>query len=396
MVVARTPRTSAWSCIRRKSSRIALAEELQQHLVQQAHVHDRAVVALHELLDREGVGSVLVAEHLRDADLVVEQQPVLAAPGDHVQGEAHLPQEGLRRAQLAQLARREETVLDQFVERLGAEVPLGDPADGLHVAQPARARLYVRLEVVGRVVVAVVPGLLFGHLRFEERLRRPHVVLAERTAHRLEQVVRPAEEPRLDERRGDAHVGRALALAVVDGADAVPDLEPDVPEESQEPLDALVPVGRLALRQQDEHVDVGAGVQLAAAVAADRHEVDVLLARADVQRPRLAEHDVDHARTVPHQRLDRFVLGESLPEVGVAVCECLAEGRHPVRAVERRRERVEERPGRERDPSRDDLDFFGGRGCHAQAGGRSLVPSVSTSKPSAVTRMVCSHWADSE
>ena len=74
-----------------------LAEQLQQHLVQQAHVHDRAVVALHELLDRERVGRVLVAEHLRDADLVVEQQPVLAPAGEHVQREAHLPQEGLGR-----------------------------------------------------------------------------------------------------------------------------------------------------------------------------------------------------------------------------------------------------------------------------------------------------------
>ena len=55
-----------------------LLEELQQHLVEAADLHDRAVVALHELLDGEREARVLVAEHLRELDLVVEQQPVLA------------------------------------------------------------------------------------------------------------------------------------------------------------------------------------------------------------------------------------------------------------------------------------------------------------------------------
>ena len=42
------------------------------------------------------------------------------------------------------------------------------------------------------------------------------------------------------------------------------------------------------------------------------------------------------------------------------------------------------------------LDFVGLNGRHAQAGGRSLAPSVSTSWPVSVTRIVCSHWAESE
>ncbi len=68
---------------------------LQQHLVEPAELHDRAVVALHELLDGQRVGRVLVAEHLGEVDLVIEQQPVLAPAGEHVQREADLPQEGL-------------------------------------------------------------------------------------------------------------------------------------------------------------------------------------------------------------------------------------------------------------------------------------------------------------
>ena len=118
-----------------------LAEQLQQQLVQQAHVHDRAVVALHELLDRERVGGVLVAEHLRAAG---SGDRTAAGPragrSSDVQAEAHLPQEGLRLLQAPQLRRREKAVRRQLIERVGAEVALGHPGDGLDVAQAARAR----------------------------------------------------------------------------------------------------------------------------------------------------------------------------------------------------------------------------------------------------------------
>ena len=166
------------------------AEQLQQHFVQQAHVHRRAVVALHELLDRERVGRVLVAEHLREPDLVIEQQPVFAAVRQHVQREADLPQERLRRFQLAQLALRQEAVLDQLFERVAAEVALRDPADRLDVAQPARARLHVRLEVVSGVVIAVMARGLLGDLGLEEIARRPDALGRERAPHRLEQRLR--------------------------------------------------------------------------------------------------------------------------------------------------------------------------------------------------------------
>ncbi len=173
-----------------RSGEDRFAEQLQQHFVQQAHVHRRAVVALHELLDRERVGRILVAEHLREPDLVIEQQPVLATVGQHVQREADLPQERLRGLQLAQLALRQEAVLDQLIERVGAEVTLRDPADRLDVAQPARARLHVRLEVVRGVVVAMMARGLLGDLRFEEIARRPDALGCECAPHRFEQAAR--------------------------------------------------------------------------------------------------------------------------------------------------------------------------------------------------------------
>jgi len=94
---------------------------LQQQLVQQDDIHHRAVVALHELLDRERVGGIFVTEALREFDLVIEQQPVFAPAGQHVQSEADLPQERLRLFELAQLAWRQKAVREQFVERARAE-----------------------------------------------------------------------------------------------------------------------------------------------------------------------------------------------------------------------------------------------------------------------------------
>ena len=46
-------------------------EQLQQQLVEQLHVHDGAVIALHQLFDRQRVAAVLVAEAVRQIDLVI-------------------------------------------------------------------------------------------------------------------------------------------------------------------------------------------------------------------------------------------------------------------------------------------------------------------------------------
>ena len=153
-----------------------LAKELQQQFVQQAHVHHRAVVALHQLFDREREGGILVAEDARELHLVIEQQSILAPPGDAVQRKAHAPEEGLRALQAAQLGRCQEALGRELIERLDAEVPLGHPGDRLDVAQAAGARLHVGLEVVRRIVGLGVPLVLLAYFGFEEVLHRPEVL----------------------------------------------------------------------------------------------------------------------------------------------------------------------------------------------------------------------------
>ena len=87
-----------------------------------------------------------------------------------------------------------------------------------------------------------------------------------------------------------------------------------------------LPGRRLALRQQDHDVDVGAQVELAAAVAADRDQRDVARMLADVQLPRRLQQRVDQPRAIAHQALDRLVIEETLLEAVVALAQRRAEG----------------------------------------------------------------------
>ena len=158
-------------------------EELQQHLVQAAELHDRAVVALHELLDGEREARVLVAEHLRELDLVVEQQPVLAPARQKVQAEADAPEKcaALRQGSAAGPASRTCAVRGRASVRVPKCRCASQPIIWMS-RKPAGAAFDVRLEVVGRVVVARVAGLLLLELRVEELGAVPHPVRAD--AHR--------------------------------------------------------------------------------------------------------------------------------------------------------------------------------------------------------------------
>jgi hypothetical protein len=145
-----------------------LAKNLQQHFAETLEFHDGAVVLLHELLDGEVVLGRGEAEEGCDLFLVVEQQAVLAAPGDAVQREAHPPQVALAGVEQAVLGLGDELVVDQFAQRLRAEMPFRDPADDLYITQAARAFLDIGFEIVGGVVVAQVAVMLFLELGLEK------------------------------------------------------------------------------------------------------------------------------------------------------------------------------------------------------------------------------------
>ena len=143
-------------------------ELLQQHFIQAAQFHHSAVVTLHELFDRQGIRSVFITQHLGQSCLVVEKQPIFATSGQYVERKSDAPQEVFAVLQSLQLARRQEFVVNELAQRGGAEMAFGDPADELNIAQAARAAFDIRFEVVGGVVVAVMPSDLLLALFFEK------------------------------------------------------------------------------------------------------------------------------------------------------------------------------------------------------------------------------------
>jgi hypothetical protein len=121
-------------------------------------------------------------------------------------------------------------------------------------------------------------------------------------------------------------------------------------------------------------------VQLAAAIATDRDQVHVLRVRADVQFPGTAQHDVDHACPITHERIDRFVVGEALLECRVAFAQRLAERCDRIRRrFQRDGQRVEEGPGGGCGLGRTGVQRVDRDDRRAHAGGCSWAPSVSTS-----------------
>ena len=148
----------------------------------------------------------------------------------------------------------------------------GDPGDGLDVAQAARTFLDVGLEVVAGVVEPVVAQALLAHLGLEEPPARPDPPRPRPLLHPREQGRGPLHEPALHEVGGHGDVAPRLVHALAYGPDAVPHRQPDVPEEREKALDLLAVAAAHRLAGEDEQVDVGVRMQLAAPVAADRDE----------------------------------------------------------------------------------------------------------------------------
>ena len=151
-----------------------LVEVLEKDVVDLPEQQHMAVVVVHELFDTELRVGVAIPEAPCQLPLVVEQQSVLLAFGDEVQPESDAPQKPAALGQPAGLQIIEEAGLHQLVEVLGVVIVLGDPEDGLDVAQSARRTLEVGFEVVVDMVVLAMPLDLFVLLGPEEALARPH------------------------------------------------------------------------------------------------------------------------------------------------------------------------------------------------------------------------------
>ncbi len=103
---------------------------------------------LHEALDRAQAGVPAIVQPLRHGLLHIEGEPLLGPVGEEVEVTAHRPQEGLATAEAAIFVEGEDAGFDELGLRLiGIEV-LGEPVQGMQIAQAALAVLDIGLDQI--------------------------------------------------------------------------------------------------------------------------------------------------------------------------------------------------------------------------------------------------------
>ena len=166
------------------------------------------------------------------------------------------------------------------------------PLKHLQIAATAGAFLAVGFEAVGRVVEPGVALVLLQLLGSEEDrgFQAGAVALLELVAERP----RPGQIACFKQRGLYRDVASGLFQALADAAHAVADVEADVPQQADQLLDLrrrdCVMCGVDLIRHQDQQVYVGAGVEFAAAIAANGRQGIVWRHRE--RRPDFLQHAV--------------------------------------------------------------------------------------------------------
>jgi hypothetical protein len=249
---------------------LAPRDEPPAHAVDPPRVQ---VVVVHEALDTEGVAVVVVPEVLGDARLQVAREHVVLVAGEEVQLVAHAPQERQGGVGAGLLARRDQALVGQLAQRARPELGRPQPHRRVHVPQAAGRLLDVRLADVGRGAELPVALLALGQRHGEELAEVPAVdVVAQDAAEAREQPPVALDQPRLLHRGAAGEVRARHGHAVLQRAQAVADLQTEIPQRVQQLLHHPLHERRQRAVVDDHQVDVRRRVQLAAAVAPQRHD----------------------------------------------------------------------------------------------------------------------------
>ena len=201
-------------------------------------------VVLHQPLDAAGAGVIGVAQALRQLGLEIEAQALLRPAREIVEADAHRPQEGLGLVEGGGLGGGEHAALDQRRDVIGFVEILGDPEEGVEIAQAALALLDVGLEDIARDAHAAVALVALGQLGLDERAAGAgDDLLGVAPAELLIELLVAAEVAGLQEVGADGHVRLGLTDAVIDRAGGVADLQAEVPEVIEDVLHHLLAMG---------------------------------------------------------------------------------------------------------------------------------------------------------
>ena len=266
-------------------------EVLHEQRVQLRDRLGRAVVVLHELLAGAAGRARAVTQFTGNAVLVVEQQPVLAPAGRVVQANAQPLEESFAAGRFTRFTRSDETTAGQFSPILAQSANPRYPADDLQVAQPPGGLLDVWLEAVRAVLILGVPLLLFEPLCLVKS--PPVVMFAGPSMELLEQRAAADDPARLQQRGSHGHVPVGLFHALLDGAHAMTDLEPQIPEPPDQVFQLGGERGIRPARKKNEDIDVRMRKEVAPAIAS--HGQQGKLCGHAQDPPCRADHRVDQA-----------------------------------------------------------------------------------------------------
>ena len=244
----------------------------QQNLVQLGDGFGGPVIAAHERFAGPHRQALTVRCHgavtegFGHCGLQVEHEPVFAAVGNEVQARTNQVQQRFIALELADFKRCRQAVLGQGVPIATEPGRFGGPKNHLQVTQAARRLLAVGFQRVRGIFKLVVTLLHLQGFRDKERFRVQH-----RIKLRLKISVQrgiAGDQAGFNQGSLYRHIVGCFRQALADRANAGANLQSCIPATADEGLNFLfqnvIVFGRFVVGQQNQHIHIGMGEQLAA------------------------------------------------------------------------------------------------------------------------------------
>ena len=248
----------------------------------------------------------LEAEQRFNPFLHLESELIKMASRQEVQRITHAPEKIARLDHLRRFRLGDDSLLYQLFERMDLVLDLGQPHRRVQIAQAAFAFLDLRLEQVDRIAVLGVAFAAFLELGGEKLvLVAIEDVGDEQLVELGVELFVAAQEARVEDRGFLLQVIVGEPYAFLGRAHAVPDDQTRVPQRVQNYFGDNFSVRTALVVVQEEQVDVGLRIELAAAVAAARDHRDFLVKLGRTARVFRVGVPIQSAQQIVHRSRHR-------------------------------------------------------------------------------------------